>query len=251
MILRRFVLTGVALVLLSASGGCSSSGSAGGNAAEDRRTSPSTIRSTRSTSSTTDAVAHSAVEEVRDSKCWPSISIPEVSIAAVDLPAFTTKPIELPAFTVPELVIPAMTINGRAYPERRYPARTYPARTIPGRTYPAVRLPAKVIPARMTQPHCPSGAAAGFHPRATTVLADESKVDVAFSPQATAEWRRRIGILANWPDVTADGFGSFNEAGFPKNQFVRPYLRRDGTFVQGYWRNSPSDGLPTCRVVSC
>jgi hypothetical protein len=49
----------------------------------------------------------------------------------------------------------------------------------------------------------------------------------------------------------AAGFGELNAAGFPKNQYVRSYVRRDGTFVHSYWRNSPSDGLPTCRVISC
>jgi hypothetical protein len=45
--------------------------------------------------------------------------------------------------------------------------------------------------------------------------------------------------------------GGFNAAGFPKNQYVRPYIRSDGTSVNGYWRNSPTDGLPTCQFVSC
>jgi hypothetical protein len=58
-------------------------------------------------------------------------------------------------------------------------------------------------------------------------------------------------LRATAPDPTAPGFGEVNAAGFPKNQYVRPYVRRDGTVVSGYWRNSPSDGLPTCRVITC
>lgn len=46
-------------------------------------------------------------------------------------------------------------------------------------------------------------------------------------------------------------YGQLNGAGFPKTQYVRPYVRRDGTFVQGYWRNSPRDGLSTCRIIRC
>jgi len=53
------------------------------------------------------------------------------------------------------------------------------------------------------------------------------------------------------PAPTAPGFGEFNAAGFPKNQYVRPYVTRTGTLVSGYWRNSPSDGLPTCHIISC
>lgn len=46
-------------------------------------------------------------------------------------------------------------------------------------------------------------------------------------------------------------YGELNEAGFPKNQYVRPYTRKDGTHVDGYYRNSPSDSLPTCHYISC
>jgi hypothetical protein len=42
-----------------------------------------------------------------------------------------------------------------------------------------------------------------------------------------------------------------NDAGFPENQYVRPYTRRDGTRVDGYYRNSPSDSLPTFIYISC
>lgn len=61
----------------------------------------------------------------------------------------------------------------------------------------------------------------------------------------------RPSALRPQAGVCARRYGGFNEAGFPKNQYVRPYLRRDGTFVHGYWRNSPSDGLPTCRIIRC
>jgi len=60
---------------------------------------------------------------------------------------------------------------------------------------------------------------------------------------------------SNAPGVSSSqdfsGVGGVNDAGYPKNQYVRPHMRRDGTYVQGYWRNSPNDGLPTCKVIDC
>jgi hypothetical protein len=50
---------------------------------------------------------------------------------------------------------------------------------------------------------------------------------------------------------TPSYYGQLNGAGYPKNQYVSPYFRKDGTFVQGYWRNSPSDGLRTCSIIRC
>ena len=50
---------------------------------------------------------------------------------------------------------------------------------------------------------------------------------------------------------TPSYYGQLNGAGFPKNQYVSPYFRKNGTYVQGYWRNSPSDGLSTCTIIRC
>ncbi len=36
--------------------------------------------------------------------------------------------------------------------------------------------------------------------------------------------------------------GGYNGQGCPKNQYVTGHTRRDGTYVEGYYRNSPSDG---------
>jgi hypothetical protein len=48
------------------------------------------------------------------------------------------------------------------------------------------------------------------------------------------------------------GYGRYNAAGFPKNQYVRPYYSpRRATWVSGYWRNSPYDSYPTCRYIHC
>ena len=46
-------------------------------------------------------------------------------------------------------------------------------------------------------------------------------------------------------------YGQPNRAGFPKNQYVSPYVKKNGTYVSGYWRNSPRDGLPTCKYIRC
>ena len=75
--------------------------------------------------------------------------------------------------------------------------------------------------------------------------------DQSYSPSLTEQYWNSDPRGTSTPDPTAPGFGDFNAAGFPKNQYVRPYVRRDGTVVTGYWRNSPSDGLPTCQVITC
>lgn len=147
-------------------------------------------------------------------------------------PAFT-----IPAVTIPATTIPAMKINGVRYPAQHYPAQHYPAKT-----YPAHRYPGQCY-------HVPKA----FEPSNTTVLDDSaySNVDPSYSPTLTRRYRSAAGGSASYPDPTAPGFGESNGAGYPKNQYVPPYVRRDGTTVSGYWRNSPSDGLPTCRVISC
>jgi hypothetical protein len=46
-------------------------------------------------------------------------------------------------------------------------------------------------------------------------------------------------------------YGQPNAAGFPKNQYVHAYHTKSGKYVSGYWRNSPTDGYPTCKVIHC
>jgi hypothetical protein len=46
-------------------------------------------------------------------------------------------------------------------------------------------------------------------------------------------------------------YGQLNRAGFLKNQYVSPYYRSSGTYVPGYWRNSPVDSYPTCSLIRC
>jgi hypothetical protein len=46
-------------------------------------------------------------------------------------------------------------------------------------------------------------------------------------------------------------YGQLNRAGYPKNQYVSPYFRSNGTYVGGYWRNSPNDSFRTCSIIRC
>jgi hypothetical protein len=46
-------------------------------------------------------------------------------------------------------------------------------------------------------------------------------------------------------------YGQLNRAGYPKNQYVSPYFRSNGTYVGGYWRNSPNDSYRTCSIIRC
>jgi hypothetical protein len=152
--------------------------------------------------------------------CYPSIKLETVHLAAVHLPA-----VRLPAVTVGDLHIAARTIA----------AQTLPAQTIPGSTLPG---------------RCFNVPKAFALANTTVRTSNYDALDPGYSPNLTGEyWDAAPEVSV--PDPTAVGFGELNAAGFPKNQYVRSYVRRDGTFVHSYWRNSPSDGLPTCRVISC
>jgi hypothetical protein len=86
---------------------------------------------------------------------------------------------------------------------------------------------------------------------ATVRVSGYAAIDPGFSSSLSQRYWASAGPDVSVPDSTAPGFGSDNAAGFPKNQYVRPYVRSDGTMVTGYWRNDPTDGLPTCEVISC
>jgi hypothetical protein len=149
--------------------------------------------------------------------CYGGYTIPAVHLAAVHIPGQT---------------IPATTIGGI-----HYPAQKLPPVDIPGQTIPAHRVPRECF-----SPTEVSG---------TTVrVRNYGQIDPLFDAGLTGSYWDS-SAYATVPDFAAPGFGGFNAAGFPKSQYVRPYFRRDGTFVNGYWRNSPSDGLPTCHIISC
>jgi hypothetical protein len=137
--------------------------------------------------------------------------------------------VDLPAVHLPAVTLPAV------------PSLGIPAQHVPGQTIPGQRIPGTCLDAPQA-----------FEPQETTVTAPEaySALDSDYSPQLTSRYWSSAPD-AGTPDPTAPGFGELNAAGYPRNQYVRPYMRRDGTMVSGYWRNSPNDGLPTCQVVSC
>ena len=153
--------------------------------------------------------------------CYPSVHIAATHIQGTTIPAST---------------IPGTTVGGTKLPAVHLPATTLPP----------VDLPAKTLPGGCFD------VSSSFALSSTTVrISGYSAVDPSFSPTLSERYWRAAGPDVSVPDPTAPGFGQNNAAGFPRNQYVRPYVRRDGTLVSGYWRNDPTDGLPTCRVVSC
>lgn len=164
--------------------------------------------------------------------CWPGVTVPPVHVPAVTLPA-----LQLP---VPQLPLP--TIPGTI------PAVTIPAVTIPVLTIPAITIPGYTLPARCFD----TAASHVLPPSETTVrIRNYRRVDTHFSLALSIAYWRQTGTSASVPNYGAKGFGELNAAGFAKNQYVRSYFRVDGTFVRGHWRHSPSDGLPTCKIIRC
>jgi hypothetical protein len=173
--------------------------------------------------------------------CWPGFTIPAVTIPAMTIPAVT-----IPAVTIPAVTIPRSCFAGNCYPAQHFPAQHFPAQHLPAQHLPAQHLPAQHVPGTCLD------VADAFAPSRTNVrVKNYATIDRSFSPELTTRYWTGAGAAVSFPDVFAPGYGQLNAAGFPKNQYVRPYLRRDGTFVSGYWRNSPSDGLPTCLFIHC
>jgi hypothetical protein len=178
---------------------------------------------------------------IKQRVCWPGFTVPAVTIPAVTIPAVT-----IPAVTIPAVTIPGSSFAGHRYPPQHYPAQHYPAQHYPAQHYPAQHYPAQHYPAT-----CFNSSAA-FAPSRTTVrVRNYNSIDPSFSPGLSSSYWRSSGRAVSYPNVYAAGYGELNDAGFPKNQYVRPYIRRDGTFVNGYWRNSPTDGQPTCQIIRC
>jgi hypothetical protein len=173
--------------------------------------------------------------------CYPGFTVPAVTIPAVTIPAVT-----IPAVTIPAVTIPRTCFAGTCYPAQHIPAQYIPSQHIAGQHIAAQQIPAQHIAGMCF--NLPST----FAPRHTTVRTSNYRaIDRGFSPRLSSSYWGNTGVSVSYPNVSSSGFGGYNAAGFPKNQYVRPYLRRDGTFVNGYWRNSPTDGLPTCRIIRC
>jgi hypothetical protein len=137
---------------------------------------------------------------------------------------------------LPGQTLPGFVLGGHRYPSQRIAPVDIPSQVIPGQSIPGGCLD---VPAAFTPSH-------------TTVrVSGYPKIDPSFSAPLSQQYWNAAGSGSEIPNPTAPGFGELNAAGFPKDQYVRSYVRRDGTMVSGYWRNSPNDGLPTCRVISC
>ena len=151
---------------------------------------------------------------------------------------------------------PTVHLAGTHIPATTIPATTIPATSVGGVKLPAVHLPATRLPAVDLPPStlpggCVDAPQAFSLPNTTIRTSNYSAVDPKYAAGPTQRYWAAAGPDVSVPDPTAPGFGQFNAAGFPKNQYVRPYIRSDGTVVSGYWRNDPTDGLPTCDVINC
>jgi hypothetical protein len=178
---------------------------------------------------------------VKQRVCYPGFTIPAVTIPAVTIPAVT-----IPAVTIPAVTIPRTCFGGVCYPAQHLPAQHLPAQHLP-----AQHLPAQYLPAVHVAKSC-FNVATVFAPTHTTVrVRNYDRLDRSFSPSLSSKYWAGGGSATSYPNPFASGFGGYNAAGFPKNQYVRSYFRRDGTFVHSYWRNSPTDGLPTCHIIRC
>lgn len=185
---------------------------------DNTTTSPATAPVTSTPSTTATA---STTPAPTSKTCYPRVTVPAVHIAATHIPAQT---------------IPATTVSGTTYPAVHLPATTLPATTLPATT---IRGGCLDVPKAFALPN-------------TTVRTENyNTIDPNYSPKLTAQYWDADPQGTATPDPAATGFGTTNAAGFPRNQYVRPYVRRDGTSVAGYWRNSPTDGLPTCQVIAC
>jgi hypothetical protein len=205
----------------------------GGSVRTDRGSCPKAVSGMAGTAgSSTSSISEARTPSGDETKvCYPAVDIP-----AVDLPA-----VSLPAVDLPAVTLPATDVGGQRLPAQHIAAQHIPAQRIGGQHIAAQHIAGGCL----TAP-------AAFTPTKTSVLEDGyDHLDPRYSSKLTTSYWSRAGDATSYPDPNAAGFGDYNAAGFPKNQYVRPYMRRDGTMVSGYWRNSPSDGLPTCRIISC
>jgi hypothetical protein len=177
------------------------------------------------------AIVPVAIAHPTQKTCWPGATIPGVTIPAITIPAVSIPGVTIPATTIPRTCIGGYCTSAQHLPAQYFPAQHLPAQHIAGGCF---------------------DVGAQFAPRATTVrVTGYGAIDPSYSAKLSRMYWSLAGSAVSVPDTTAAGFGGFNAAGFPKDQYVRPYVRSNGTFVNGYWRNSPTDGLPTCQIISC
>jgi hypothetical protein len=168
--------------------------------------------------------------------CWPGVKVP---------------PVEIPAISIPAREIPAREITIRAIPGRVAP--TIPTITIPAITIPAVSIPAFTVPGYTVPERCFDSKKNDALPPSKTSVRVRSyhRIDPNFSLALSVAYWHQTGTSSLVPEHSAEGFGESTAAGFAKNQYVRAYIRTDGTFVPGHWRHGTSDGRPTCKIIRC
>jgi hypothetical protein len=175
--------------------------------------------------------------------CWPGVDVPPVH-----LPALTIPGKEIPAKELPLPTIPGGCIGDTCWKGSTMPVVTIPAITIPAVTIPAVTIPGYTIPARCYDTDKTEAPA----PSKTTVrVRSYNRIDSQFSLALSIAYWRQTGDSSSVPSHAARGFAEVNAAGHVKNQYVRPYLRSNGTFVPGHWRYGNADGQPTCTIIRC
>ena len=167
--------------------------------------------------------------------CWPGVTVP---------------PVEIPAITIPAREIPARQSTIPAIPGRVAP--TIPTITVPAITIPAVSIPAFTVPGYTVPEKCFDSKNDALPPSKTSVrVRHYHRIDSNFSLALSVAYWRQTGTSSLVPEHSAEGFGESTAAGFAKNQYVRAYIRTDGTFVPGHWRHSTSNGRPTCTFIRC
>ena len=175
--------------------------------------------------------------------CWPGVDVPPVH-----LPALTIPGKEIPAKDLPLPTISGGCLGDTCWKGPTMPVVTIPAITIPAVTIPAVTIPGYTIPARCYD----TDETEAPPPSKTTVrVRSYNRIDSQFSLALSVAYWRQTGDSSSVPSHAAGGFGEVNAAGHVKNQYVRAYVRSNGTFVPGHWRYGNADGQPTCKIIRC
>jgi hypothetical protein len=175
--------------------------------------------------------------------CWPGVKVPPVELPAVTIPAK-----EIPAKEYPLPTIPAGCVGDTCWK-----APTLPTITIPAITIPAVTIPAITIPGYSIRERCfDTDESEALPPSETTVrVRNYQRIDSHFSLSLSVAYWRQTGESSSVPSYAAPGFGEVNAAGAVRNQYVRSYVRDDGTVVPAHWRHGRTGGKPTCKIIRC
>jgi hypothetical protein len=175
--------------------------------------------------------------------CWPGVKVPPVELPAITIPAK-----EIPAKELPLPTIPAGCVGAACWKSPTLPTITIPAITVPAVTIPALTIPGYTVPERCFD----ADESEAPPPSETTVrVRNYQHIDSQFSLALSVVYWKQTGKSSSVPSYAAPGFGEASATGAVKNQYVRSYVRADGTFVPGHWRRGKIDGRPTCKIIRC